>query len=165
MSILTLEIVRYCAEEVDRQGRGPIQVFNMLDAWQHAICSNVSLCPMNSEEWRLHLLRWAHLVEPTQNPWIERDIERTRLVYGGWRKCNVRVGSRCCPNPAKLPGLLKELVERFDELPPEEAYREFELIHPFVDGNGRVGKILMNALKGTLEHPVMPPNYFSSANP
>jgi fido (protein-threonine AMPylation protein) len=48
---------------------------------------------------------------------------------------------------------------------PDLVYREFQMIHPFLDGNGRTGKILMNYLADTLEAPTMPSNWFNCANP
>jgi fido (protein-threonine AMPylation protein) len=39
-----------------------------------------------------------------------------------------------------------------------EAYKEFEFIHPFEDGNGRTGKIILNWINGTLLDPIFPPN-------
>lgn len=47
----------------------------------------------------------------------------------------------------------------------DQFYYEYEEIHPFVDGNGRSGKILYNYLLGRLDDPIMPPNFFGSANP
>jgi fido (protein-threonine AMPylation protein) len=41
---------------------------------------------------------------------------------------------------------------------PLEAYVEYEEIHPFVDSNGRTGKIILNYLNGTLLDPIFPPN-------
>jgi Fic family protein len=43
---------------------------------------------------------------------------------------------------------------------PATTYRRFEEIHPFVDGNGRCGKILYNYLHNSLDAPTWPPNYW-----
>ncbi len=48
---------------------------------------------------------------------------------------------------------------------PDIVYREFELVHPFSDGNGRTGKVLLNYLADTLERPTMPSDWFGCANP
>lgn len=54
------------------------------------------------------------------------------------------------PPPGEVPGLLEDLVaflERRD-LPPVAqaaiAHAQFETIHPFIDGNGRVGRCLIH---------------------
>lgn len=54
------------------------------------------------------------------------------------------------PPPAQVPGLLEDLVEFInrDDLAPVAqaavAHAQFENIHPFADGNGRVGRALIH---------------------
>ena len=47
----------------------------------------------------------------------------------------------------------------------DDWYLAYEWIHPFCDGNGRTGKILHNWLLGTLDAPVLVPDYFGMGNP
>lgn len=63
----------------------------------------------------------------------------------------VRVGNHLGANPLFVPNLMQELVDGYNE--PNTLYfldkiahfhAEFETIHPFVDGNGRLGRILIN---------------------
>jgi hypothetical protein len=55
---------------------------------------------------------------------------------------------------AALPNAVPEL-----RITPEEFYQEFEAIHPFRDGNGRVGAILYNKLRNRLHDPIRPPEF------
>lgn len=64
----------------------------------------------------------------------------------------------------KVPGLLKDLVEWYNKYknkyPPillaSVVHNQFENIHPFQDGNGRVGRILMNNI--LIKHGLPPVN-------
>lgn len=63
----------------------------------------------------------------------------------------VRVGSHLGANPPFVPELVDRAMERYRTGPPEAPLEriawfhcEFEVIHPFVDGNGRIGRVLMN---------------------
>jgi Fic/DOC family len=143
-----MTVVEYVTEEVRRQGHniydldGIERVGWMLNAWGYAL------------EHAAHSRPDMHCVIS-----IGRMVERVKNA-GGLRRCGVRVGTRTCPPHKEVHGMLNSLFLRRDELTPMQFYKEFELIHPFVDGNGRTGKVLLNWLNGTLCDPVFPPNDF-----
>lgn len=55
---------------------------------------------------------------------------------------------------------IENLLNATQDITPEEFYIELEKIHPFEDGNGRLGAILYNWLNGTIYNPVVPPKFF-----
>lgn len=138
-------IVRYIAEEVARQQDGPLMVASMYSAWLTAM-RETGLPTVEQIE------HWGRLVCPLKNA-------------EGFRSCRVRVGIRLCPEPMEVRPRMERLVGYLETMDPALAYYEFQMIHPFRDGNGRTGKILFNYLKGTLADPEMPPNFFDCANP
>lgn len=68
--------------------------------------------------------------------------------YLGIRKELVRVGGRLCPLPIALRPMLKQWCSKVNALknPTEEeiwqTHLAYESIHPFIDGNGRSGRLL-----------------------
>jgi len=68
-------------------------------------------------------------------------------IAGRMRDCKVWVGNRECPPPDEIFDMIDEWVLVWkDGVENEEesklAHIQFEHIHPFVDGNGRTGRLI-----------------------
>ncbi len=108
-------------------------------------------------EWMMHLVQEKQITE-------EDILEMHRLFYrkideenaGKYRKSKVFIsGSHYpLPDPEKVPDLMKELVVNIFKnrntghavITAAKAHLEFVFIHPFVDGSGRVARLVMNLI-------------------
>lgn len=164
---MDLEIIRYCAEECERQGSGELSVYNMCNAWDYAQAVKKSKALPNLQVDLNLIEHLGVLVEPKKN----KNGFRTIPIYvgNGFELIETAPWER-------VPDLLTLLLLSYygNDLVPfhpesktveDEFYYEYENIHPFVDGNGRTGKIIYNYLKRTLDKPIMPPNFFGISNP
>lgn len=55
---------------------------------------------------------------------------------------NVRVGKHIAPKHTEVEGLMRAWLEDMPKMTPLIGHVRFESIHPFVDGNGRTGRML-----------------------
>ena len=89
-----------------------------------------------------------------------KDASFSWFAVGAYKKRANTVGGRETSKPSEVHEHMKELLQRYnakDDVTLEdivELHAEFEYIHPFQDGNGRVGRLV--ALKECLRHNVIP---------
>ena len=85
--------------------------------------------------------------------WHKELFEQTKSdIAGMYREYLVRVGSYRAPDWQDIPKLMKEYFSWYDKhkkqypaiLLAAVVHNQFENIHPFADGNGRVGRLLRN---------------------
>ena len=83
-------------------------------------------------------------------------------IAGKFRDYLVRVGSHLAPDWQDVENLMKDFIEFINKNkkmnPVELAGRvhyQFEKIHPFGDGNGRIGRLLMNFILWHNRYPML----------
>jgi Fic family protein len=111
------------------------------------------------------------LVRDTRITWTPEIIRDTHLRLmsgiisnaGLWRNHSVRIAGVHVPlaNHMKVPELIENLCNQLNEETSDPikllalTHAKFEQIHPFSDGNGRTGRLIMFAL--ALQYGIVPP--------
>ncbi len=122
-----------------------VEVSSYVAALDHGLARLASGFPLSSR-----LLREIHAVLLARGRGADRlpgEFRRSQNWIGGTRPGNARFVP---PPPERVEGCMAEL-ERFihaeDDLPllvkAALAHVQFETIHPFLDGNGRLGRLLI----------------------
>lgn len=156
-------IANACAVECERQQVGLTELSWLIEAYSN-----------------LHFY-----VNHAQNPILSLDhflsLGKTveMLNSRGFRNTPVTFGNGGSSAPAsEIPRLMEQLVENIHAFvadPPAKVAphssavshedlaraltKEFLWVHPFVDGNGRLGFLLYNYLMGTLDQPLALPDF------
>lgn len=77
------------------------------------------------------------------------DSRKTWFAVGEYKRFENEVGGSATAKPADVPGEMRNLLKRYNLSKQKtlkeiiQFHYEFEKIHPFQDGNGRVGRLIM----------------------
>jgi hypothetical protein len=94
---------------------------------------------------------------------IKHDTKAAQLPWfavGDYKKRPNAVGGKATAKPEEAAGKMQQLLKMYHQkknVPPQDIiafHAEFEAIHPFQDGNGRVGRLI--SLKECLHHQIVP---------
>jgi Fic family protein len=149
-----VDLFEYEAEQHDRQPVEDVrEVCNYLDALKYA---RGQLASPKGLPLSMRLLHEAHrrLMRGARGQSKQPgEVRRSQNWIGGTRPGNAAFVP---PPPEEVPALLGDLEKYLhaeDALPPLVriglAHVQFETIHPYLDGNGRMGRLLITLL---LEH-------------
>lgn len=144
-----MNVKDYIVHETERQSGTMAEAVGMFQAWTHA----------NRQAGHGRL------------PLIDRDIKFMALCINGARDFRKVPAVFWQGTPALdaevVPRAMRNLFEYVQGMPMPMidvdagiVVKEFLLIHPFADGNGRVGSLLWNWLRGTLDDPEPMPYFF-----
>lgn len=115
----------------------------------------------------VRLIREIHaaLLKGVRGGRLQPGELRTSQNWLGPAGCTLATATFVPPPPHIVPaalGALEQFLHHDDSLPPlvkiALAHVQFETIHPFLDGNGRVGRLLITFLlteEGILQKPVL----------
>jgi len=152
-SRLTHEQTRYIFEThtVD----GTAHVNDILEAANHFKCIDYVLDTVNEPITEAYI---KHLHRLLKNGLIEDDYDD--VVIGDYKKYPNEVGQISTVHPKEVDAHMQRLIGEFsakkqiDLYDMAEFHAEFERIHPFYDGNGRIGRLLI--LKMCLANDIVP---------
>lgn len=134
-----MNVIEYCASEVERQEGTPMEVYGMYRAYKY-------LCRRS----------FVHLTEKS----LIAMAQHIKLYEVGEYRTMPAVFNQGPPAmaPQHVPQAMTALIEAQPLMTAHQFCYEFLEIHPFADGNGRVASLAFNFLSGTLQCPVpLPP--------
>ncbi len=123
------------------------EVINFIRATEYAIEQRTTL-PI-STRFACELQRMLVVGTPSED-WQAGQIRRTQVIIGPYRGCSVLEASYVPPPPGDLLDDGLSAWERWIHAESDlhalirvaAAHYQFEALHPFTDGNGRIGRLI-----------------------
>ena len=88
------------------------------------------------------------------------DARKGWFTVGGYKRLPNEIGGKETVAPEEVAPQMQKLIQAYNAIPKKslddllEFHYRFELIHPFQDGNGRVGRLIL--LKECLRSDIVP---------
>ena len=147
-------------EEVYKKGKvstgfEPIKVDDLIEAYNHLACVNYIIDTATARLSQTYIRKLHSMIG------YGTIAERKLLFHPGeYRKDNCILGKTKTTPPKNIGSQMSALIAEYESLDRVELSQildfhvRFERIHPFADGNGRIGRLLM--FKECLRHEITP---------
>jgi len=132
-----------CKVECDRQHVGEMEHKQLIEAYHYMLKQHYNYKTISI----IDILNLSSIVEPIK----AKSIRQIPITFS-----NGNMGL----TPELIPNVLNGLLVNIQKLEVDEFVKEFLLIHPFQDGNGRTAFLLYNLLTHKRGYPVALPDYF-----
>ena len=132
-----------------------INVDDIVETANHFRCIDLIIDKANFNITE-NLIKQLHLILKNGTT----DSRKNWFVVGDYKKLPDEVGGSFTTSPEKVEDEVKSLIEWYNNIKNKtlndiiEFHYRFEYIHPFQDGNGRVGRLLM--FKECLKYNIVP---------
>lgn len=133
----------------------PVNIDDIIETVNHFQCFDYML-ECASEDLSEDMIKKFHSILKSNTS----DSRKSWFIVGGYKKRPNVVGDTPTTPPGKVQNELQQLIHAyhvkntitFEDI--VEFHYRFEKIHPFQDGNGRVGRLIM--FKECLKHDLVP---------
>lgn len=134
---------------------GSVNVDDIVETANHFRCIDLIIdqanLPLNER-----LIKQLHQILKSSTS----DARKDWFVVGGYKKLPNEVGGRGTALPEEVAAQMQKLIKAYNALRSRtlddilEFHYRFEMIHPFQDGNGRVGRLIL--FKECLRNGIVP---------